>query len=72
MSFDPNPLSHQLYLKDLETKYLGSDYDHSRPPLRGWRAERQQATLTKTSGLASSSSWVAKLKGFWLGQRVIH
>ena len=43
MCFDLNPLARQLDLKDLEARYLAPGFDHSNPPLSGWRAERQQA-----------------------------
>ena len=46
MCFDPTPLARQLDFKDLEARYLAPGFDHSNPPLSGWRAERQQALFS--------------------------
>lgn len=46
MCFDPNPLARQLDLENLEARYLAPGFDHSKPPLSGWRAERQEAFFT--------------------------
>ena len=82
MCLDPNPLSHQLHLKDLEARFLARSYDHSNPPLSGWRAERQQAlfaeqTVTPTNRTVSEIDdavqwikWIARLRGFWGKLRV--
>ena len=46
MCFEPNPLHHTMHLKGLETKFLGQSFDHSKPHLAGWRAERQVAEFS--------------------------
>jgi hypothetical protein len=45
MCFDINPLTHQLHTKKLEAELLAQSYDHSKPQLYGWRAERKLAAL---------------------------
>ena len=77
MFFDPNPLSQQLHLKELETKYLARNFDHSKPPLTGWRAEHQQVEFSKQTptpknkiaseaiGAGPKIGWIAPLKRFW-------
>ena len=43
MSINITPLDEQVNLKQIEPTFDGSNYDHSRRPLTGWRAERQRA-----------------------------
>lgn len=47
MSFDSSLLSQQIYLKELETKFSARNFDHSKPQLTGWRAERQHAEFSE-------------------------
>ncbi len=81
MSFDSSLLSQQIYLKELETKFLDRNFDHSKPQLIGWRAERQQAEFserdlaltkkpaTKINDAASISSQFIKIIKLWFGAR---
>jgi len=73
MSIDISPLDQQVHLKQFEPKFGGSIYDHSKRPLFGWRAERQQAennaivskdqseTSVDQQKPAIGKSWFAKL-----------
>jgi hypothetical protein len=82
MNFDSSPLSQKIYLKELETKFLNRNYDHSKPQLTGWRAERQQAEFLErelesarkltpeNNEAASMPSQVVKIMKLWFGVRV--
>jgi len=54
------PLDQQMYMKQLDSKYGGSIYDHSNPPLNGWRAERQQAENISVARKNQSEPIIAK------------
>jgi hypothetical protein len=43
MTINISPLDQQVHMKQLESKFGGSIYDHSNQTLTGWRAERQHA-----------------------------
>jgi hypothetical protein len=47
MSFYSNNQIHQLYQKNHEGNYLPQSFDHSKPPLTGWRAERKAAEIAQ-------------------------
>jgi len=83
MCFEPNPLHHTLHLKGLEAKFLGQKFDHSKPQLTGWRAERQITDISannadKTSApnaspapvILKTSRFAAVLRNF-LGARAV-
>ena len=81
MNLDSTPLSQQIYLKELETKFSTRNLDHSKPQLTGWRAERQQTEFSerdlastrklapKINDAASISSQVIKIMKLWFGSR---
>ncbi len=84
MNFDSSLLSQQIYLKELETKFLDRNFDHSKPQLTGWRAERQQAEFSvrdleptrelapKINDAASFPSQVIKIMKLWFGARAVN
>lgn len=52
MSLYDFPTDVTAHLKQLETDFNGTGFDHSTPPLRGWRSERERASQpehTRTS-----------------------
>ena len=62
MSINISPLDQQINMKQLESKFGGSTYDHSSQPLTGWRAERQQAENTFVASKDQTETTVDKQK----------
>ena len=43
MNIHIDPHGHRLHLRQFEEKILQRNFDHSKPPLTGWRTERKAA-----------------------------
>ncbi len=84
MSIYSNNQTQQLYLKNLEGNCLSQSYDHSKPPLTGWRAERKIAEIAQrkskpamkrkpvVAGIASRVVQYIKGVILWINGRVFN
>ena len=80
MNIHIDPHGHRLHLQQLEEKILQRNYDHSKPPLTGWRAEKKAAEFAGSDSkpvegdVSDSHRWhiarsVAQIFRIWLGLR---